>query len=102
VPFLAARTVVVASMGIIEDILNALDRIPIWKRVQELPPEVDALKKRVADLEQKLGGKWPPDICKFCGARALRLSATLGPTDKGKIREHWHCEECSKTEVRLV
>jgi hypothetical protein len=60
-------------MGIVDDILRALDRIPIWKRLQELPSEVDDLKARVAAFEDKLSGKWPPDVCRYCGARAARL-----------------------------
>ena len=89
-------------MGIIEDILKALDRIPIWKRVQELPAEVDDLKARVAELEHKLSGKYPPDVCKLCGTRALRLKNTLGPNTQGNMREIWVCEECTKHETRLV
>jgi hypothetical protein len=42
-------------MGIIDDILKALDRIPAWKRLQEVPSEVDQLKAKVAALEDKLG-----------------------------------------------
>ena len=88
-------------MGVLEDMLKALDRIPGWKRLQEIPSEVDELKKKVAALEEKLGGKWPPDVCRFCGERAMRLSATLGPS-AGKMEEQWHCKECNKTEIRLV
>lgn len=49
-------------MGMLEDILKALDRTPRWKRLQEVPSEVDELKSRVAALEGKLDGKWPADI----------------------------------------
>ena len=37
-------------MGIVDDVLKVLDRIPIWKRLQEVPREVDELKKRIAAL----------------------------------------------------
>jgi hypothetical protein len=60
-------------MGVIEDMLNALDRIPGWKRLQQVPSEVDELNARVAALEEKLGGKWPADICRYCGERGARL-----------------------------
>ena len=66
-------------MGLIDDILKALDRIPVWRRLNEVPAEVDDLKERVASLEEKLGGKWPPDVCKRCGARTLRMSGVRGP-----------------------
>ena len=88
-------------MGLLEDILKALDRVEIWKELQAAPHRISELEKRVAELEGKLGGKWPPDVCKFCGTRALRLSSTLGPTVKGKMREDWKCAECTQTETPL-
>lgn len=89
-------------MGVIEDIMKALDRIPVWKRLQEIPGEVDVLKQRVADLESRLGAKWPGDVCKFCGARTLRLSHTRPINSNQAIEQRWHCETCDKTETRLV
>ena len=88
-------------MGLLEDILKALDRVEIWKELQAAPHRISELEKRVAELEGKLGGKWPPDVCKFCGTRALRLSSTRGPTVKGKMREDWKCAECTQTETPL-
>jgi hypothetical protein len=44
-------------MGLLEDVMKALDRIPVWKRLQGVPAEVDSLKGRIAALEEKLGGK---------------------------------------------
>lgn len=89
-------------MGVLDDVWNALDRIPIWKRLQEVPDEVDDLKKRVADLEEKLNGKWPAEVCRYCGERATRLSMSVGPTDKGAMREEWLCASCGQTDVRLT
>jgi hypothetical protein len=87
-------------MGIVDDILKALDRIPGWKRLQEVPPEVDELKSRVAALEEKLGGKWPPDICRFCGARAARIGHSHVDKGKGIVTEGWDCAECQNTDWR--
>jgi hypothetical protein len=33
-------------MGLLEDMLKALDSIPGWKRSQTVPDEVDELKKK--------------------------------------------------------
>jgi hypothetical protein len=84
-------------MGVIEDMLNALDRIPGWRRLQELPAEVDELKAKVAALEEKLGGKWPPAVCRFCGERKSRLQGFRG---HGNVDEIWSCEACGKQDRR--
>jgi ribosomal protein L37AE/L43A len=88
-------------MSIIDDVLKAFDRIPIWKRLQEIPAETDALKQRVADIEEKLNGKWPADVCRFCGERAVRLDRSL-IDGKGMVQEHWQCAKCEKEDVRLL
>lgn len=85
-------------MGIIDDIMKALDRIPGWKRLQEIPSEVDALRKRVEELEQKLGEKWPADVCRKCGARAARVGHSHN--EKGVICERYDCAECHATDFR--
>jgi hypothetical protein len=88
-------------MGVIEDMFKALDRIPIWKRLQTVPDEVDALKAKVAALEEKLGGKYPADACKFCGARACRMTASFGANAKGRPQSHWTCSDCGRVETRV-
>jgi hypothetical protein len=87
-------------MGVVDDVLKAFDRIPIWRRLQTVPDEIDELKSRLAALEEKLAGKWPADVCRFCGERAVRLSHTLRANDKGVIREEWTCEACGQTDTR--
>jgi hypothetical protein len=80
----------------------ALDRVEIWKQLQGTPQRISELEKRVAELEGKIGGKWPADVCKYCGARAVRLHSKLGPLQRGKMRERWKCGECNRMETRLV
>ena len=89
-------------MGAIDDILKALDRIPIWKRLGEVPAEVDQLKTQVAALEAKLNGKWPADVCRYCGERAVRLMDHRGPDMHGVITELWECGACQQTDRRSV
>jgi len=86
-------------MGVIEDIFNALDRIPIWKRLQDVPAEVDKLKEQVAELETKLGSNWPGDVCRLCGARAARIGHTS--LNKTVIIERWDCGECKQSDFRF-
>ncbi|MDP3316591.1 MAG: hypothetical protein Q8M47_11075 [Devosia sp.] len=89
-------------MEAIDDISKLLDRIPIWKRLGEVPAEVDQLKKQVADLEAKLNGKWPADVCRFCGEREVRLMDHRGPDSHGIITELWTCGACSQVDRRPV
>jgi hypothetical protein len=96
------RGMEIIAVGIVDDILKALDRIPAWKRLQELPSEVEGLKARIAVLEEKLGDTWPPDICRRCGKRALRLWYTMPqPNDQGYMVEDWKCEECGKVDPKV-
>jgi hypothetical protein len=88
-------------MGIIEDILKALDRIPGWARIQQMPDEVAGLKNRIAALEEALSNKHAPDFCRYCGVRASRLYHVFGSDAKGNVREEWHCGECDRTEERF-
>jgi hypothetical protein len=87
-------------MGIVDDVLKALDRIPIWKRLGDIPTEVDELRRRVSGLEEKLASKWPADVCRYCGDRAARLDRAYPATDKGIIHEDWKCGACGEFDRR--
>lgn len=91
-------------MGMIDDMLKALDRVEIWKQLQDTPKRIAALEERIAELEGKLGGKWPAEVCRYCGARSARLAyAYPGVDAKGNAREVWKCsdEACGKEDQRL-
>ena len=75
-------------MGVLEDILKALDRVEIWKEVQNTPQRVSALEKRIGALEEKLGGKWPADVCRYCGERGARLNHAIPCRGKTDVRAH--------------
>ncbi|MEQ9448856.1 MAG: hypothetical protein RLN70_08100, partial [Rhodospirillaceae bacterium] len=89
-------------MGLLEDILKTLDRVPIWRRLQQVPSEVDEMKQRIVALEDKLNGKWPADVCRFCGEQAVRLKNVIGPDAKGMLHESWVCEKCNGHDQRLT
>jgi len=90
-------------VGIVDETLKVLERIPIWKRLGEIPAEVDDLKQRLAVLEGQLNGKWPADVCRYCGARAVRLARQFGRPDiHGLMVEEWACGDCGRVDERRV
>ncbi len=66
-------------MGMIEDVMKALDRIPGWKRISDAPRQIDALEQRVAALEARLTPA-AGDQCPRCREMAFRLIETV-PAD---------------------
>jgi ssDNA-binding Zn-finger/Zn-ribbon topoisomerase 1 len=89
-------------MGLLEDIITALERIPIWKRLTGLPAELDALKARVAELEAKLSQS-PGELCPKCRQHALIMeSSEPDPhfADVGTMLEHLRCTACGYTQQR--
>jgi hypothetical protein len=89
-------------MGVLEDIMHALDRIPIWKRVSALPKEVDELRKRVAALEAKLEGT-SGVLCALCQSPDFKIVAS-GPDptfgDMGVLSDRYRCGNCQHEESR--
>ena len=87
-------------MGWVADLLGLFDRSKTMRRTMEAPDRIDAIEKRLAILEAKLGDKWPPDVGEACGARALRRDRSWPVS--GAVRELWLCAECGKPEHRRI
>lgn len=87
-------------MGLLEDVIKALERVPGWKRIAAMPAEVDALKERVAKLEARLAPA-TGDACPSCRAMAYRLTASLPETGdfagSGAMVDHYRCGSCGYT-----
>jgi hypothetical protein len=86
------------TLGMINDIMKALDKWEVWRDVQALPAKQIALEKRVVELESLLAGNAPADYCRHCGERAARYQRTIGSA--GGRMEVWKCEECSGIDKR--
>jgi hypothetical protein len=85
------------------DLIALLDKIPIWKRVQEAPQRIDALEKRIADLEGRLA-KAPGEACPACGDWSFRMTSAVpvrGPMGQGGARDVTKkCEVCGFEDTR--
>lgn len=90
-------------MGVIEDVMKALDRIPAWKRVSALPSEVDALRARIEQLEAKLAPA-TGDQCPRCRAMAFNLVDTVKAPppfgDLGLRVDILRCSSCNYEDRR--
>jgi len=83
----------------LNDLIALLDRWQTWRETREAAARVPDLEARIADLEAKLNGEWPPDVCRACGKRALRFyQSRLAET--GGVAEQWYCQECDAVEWR--
>jgi hypothetical protein len=89
-------------MGVLDDVRKWLNDVPLWKELGTIPDRTKSLEERLSALEDKLNGKWPADVCKFCGKRGMRLYHSYPSTDaKGNVREDWTCEICNRSENRF-
>lgn len=86
-------------MGVLEDVIKALERVPGWKRIAATPAEVDALRARVEALEARLAPA-TGDICPKCRAPAFHIvSNRPNPQFEwaGKSLDTWRCDKCDYT-----
>ena len=87
------------------DLLALLDKIPVWRRVQAAPERIDALEKRVAELEAKLS-RAPGAACPSCGAPEYRVTKSVvsaGPFGRLGAKDVTRtCGACSFTDTDLV
>lgn len=87
-------------MGILEDVLKALERVPGWKRISGLPNEVDELKRRIAALEERIASA-TGQKCPKCGAMSYRLTSSSPDDDdfvgSGLMVDQYTCSSCSYT-----
>lgn len=89
-------------MGILEDILSALERIPGWKRIKESPERIDALEQRLKAIERLMAGG-SGQLCPICNSPKFKRTASKpdpGFEFAGVMRDFYRCEECGHSENR--
>lgn len=79
----------------IEDVMKALERIPLWKRVAALPDEIEALKNRIEALERRLNPA-VGDICPKCKELTFVITASAPlPGSLGRLGATRRTRTCS-------
>jgi len=87
----------------ISDMLNILDKIPIWKQLKALPAKVEALEKRIAELESKPSSN--DDICPKCKQKTFELISSQKDETFGELGVYerlYRCSSCGFEETKLV
>ena len=91
-------------MGLLDDIMKALDRIPVWKKLQGVPDQVADLERRVAELEAELNKPLSEKSCPSCGKQTFFVvGSDPDRTFKsvGGLQRHYQCRECGYQEDHL-
>ncbi|MCA8285780.1 coiled-coil domain-containing protein [Burkholderia vietnamiensis] len=88
-------------MGLLEDMMKTLERVPGWKRIAAAPSEIDALKARVAALEAKLapGGQ----VCPICNNATFKVTSSAPDPTFGVLGaklDVLQCSSCGHQETR--
>ena len=87
----------------VKDILALLDKIPIWKQLNELPARVTELENRVQALESKKVTK--SEICPRCKEDAYMLESSKPNVhfgDTGAQDRLYKCQSCGFEETKMV
>lgn len=90
-------------MGMLEDVMRTLERIPAWKRLVTLPAEVEQLQKRIAALEARLAPA-TGDQCPRCREPLFMLESSRplpgGLGDLGARQYSYRCQACGYEDVQ--
>jgi ribosomal protein L37E len=91
-------------MSVLTDILATLDRWEEWKKIRETPSRIEALQKRIEEIESKLK-RAPGEACPRCGALEFRVekSERARPPFHRTGRTHYlKCKDCGYGDERTI
>lgn len=89
-------------MGMLEELNDLLDRLPLWKRVSAMPDKLQALEARLAALEAQLADK-PGMLCPICNAPGFKRTASRPHPEfgfAGLKLDSYVCAACGHSEER--
>lgn len=89
-------------LGAFDDVMKALKRISVRKRVAALPQELEALRRRVEELEAIVAGSGGADRCPVCDATGFKRYASVPfKILPGVMMDSYRCPVCSHEELRM-
>lgn len=92
-------------MSLMSDIVQALEGVDLWKRLKSAPGEIEALKERIDDLEERIEELAGRERCEYCRKRTLELQS-MGPHptfgDMGARLAKYVCSACGKADERIL
>ena len=87
----------------VKDIIAILDKVPLWKQLKELPGKVEALEKRVAELEG--APESTGEMCPRCKRDTFELISTEPDPVFGQMgvqQRLYQCSSCAFEERKSV
>lgn len=91
-------------MSLLSELNTLLEKIPLWKRLQTMPKELDELRKRVEMLESSMQPKGH-DSCPRCHNNTFALVRTEEDPqfgDLGVQRRVYECTSCKHSEFKQL
>jgi transposase-like protein len=81
----------------LKDLNELLEKIPIWKKLIQLPEKLDSIEKRIKSIEDKMSSTG--ELCPYCKQPSLKLleikpHEMLG--DVGLKVGYYKCDNCKK------
>jgi predicted RNA-binding Zn-ribbon protein involved in translation (DUF1610 family) len=93
-----------SDMAVLSEITDILKRWDVWRRVEEAPARIDALEKRIAELEAKLQ-RAPGEACPACGELEFRVTGVQSASPLGiglgSRNYTFKCQKCGFEDTRL-
>lgn len=80
-----------------KDINELLEKIPIWKRLIQLPDRIDEIEKRIKTIEDKISGSG--ELCPYCqqpAGKLLEIKPHPVTGDLGVNVYYYECTNCHK------
>lgn len=92
-----------SGIAVIGEITELLRRWDVWKRVEAAPNRIDALERRVAELEAKIASRPAGAVCPKCHGGEFRVTKVVPDPAFGVFgmqRRTMTCASCGHTEER--